>query len=599
MANKREKPRFPRFSINIDLIPFRSSIRGLRLSCIGGDLSAAINVALLAFPQGMAYALIAGIPLHYGIFGSAVASILGSMFAKSHFITLGPTNATSVLLLSAFAALQISDDQKLHLLPLIVFLSGSFLIIGSLARVATLIQYISKSVITGYITAAAVLIIANQFKNVVGIHFDADVKASTFFQVFYHTLQSLEHFDLSSLLIGVITATLFWLMNRFLPKLPNVAICLLIVSVIAVILEPLGVHVAKLEAISLGEWRFTPPVWDFHQIRLLIGTAMAIAILSLLEGTSIGKNLAARSGDKLDTDQEMFNMGVANIGCALFSGMPASGSLTRSMLNWKSGAKSSMANLYTGGFIILAAFLLGPFISYVPKPALAVLVISIGISLINSHQIFVVTHSTGSDKLVFYLTLGAGLSMPLDMAIVLGTSLSIFLFLKKAARPELVEYTFNEEGHLLQRQEQARQVLEISIVHVEGDLFFGSAELFRDQIRRVFEEENLQILVLRMKNAHILDATCVLALEELMNYMKENNRDLLISGVRSKIYHVLMTSGLVEKLGKENVFEEDPENPTFSTAQAMKRAKEILGGREANVTIYVNPESHQDNDTDS
>ena len=585
------KPRLPRFSINIDLVPFHSALKGLNFSSLGGDLSAAVNVALLAFPQGMAYALIAGIPLHYGIFGSAVASILGSVFSKSHFITLGPTNATSVLLLSAFAALQISDDQKLHLLPLIVILSGFFLIVGSLARVATLIQYISKSVITGYITAAAVLIIANQFKNAVGIQFGGDVKASTFFQVVYYTVEYLHLFDWQALLISLMTAALFWTLNRFMPKLPNVAISLLLISVIALWLERWGIEVAKLQAISLGEWKFTPPTWDFHQIRLLVGTAMAIAILSLLEGTSIGKTLAARSGGKLDTNQEMFNMGFANMGCALFCGMPASGSLTRSMLNWKSGARSSMANLYTGGFIILAAFLLGPFIVYVPKPALAVLVISIGISLINGHQIFVVTHSTGSDKLVFYLTLAAGLSMPLDMAIVLGTGSSIFLFLKKAARPELVEYTFNEEGHLLQRQRQEREVLEISIVHVEGDLFFGSADLFRDQIRRVFEEDNLKILVLRMKNAHILDATCVLALEELMNYMKEYDRSLLISGVRDKIYRVLVSSGIVENLGEENVFREDPENPTFSTAQAMRRAQQLLGGREANVTIYVNPET--------
>ena len=296
MDDHGAKPRIPTFSINIDLVPFHSALKGLNLRSMGGDLSAALNVALLAFPQGMAYALIAGIPLHYGIFGSAVASILGSFFSKSHYITLGPTNATSVLLLSAFAALQISDDQKLHLLPLIVMLSGIFLIAGALARVATLIQYISKSVITGYITAAAVLIIANQFKNVVGIQFGDEVDASTFFQVVYYTAQFIELFDWHSLLIGLLTALLFWTLNRFLPKLPNVAISLLLISIIAVALERLGIEVAKLQSISMGEWKFTPPDWDFHQIRLLIGTAMAISILSLLEGTSIGKNLAARSG---------------------------------------------------------------------------------------------------------------------------------------------------------------------------------------------------------------------------------------------------------------------------------------------------------------
>ena len=310
MSEEGVKPGAQRFSINIDPIPFHSAISGFDPRSMGGDLAAAINVALLAFPQGMAYALIAGIPLHYGIFGSAVASILGSMFARSHFITLGPTNATSVLLLSAFAALQITEDQKLHLLPLIVFLSGMFLIVGALAKVSTLIQYISKSVITGYITAAAILIIANQFKNVVGIRFDADVKASTFFQVVYYTLQFVEHFNWNSLLIGCITALIFWLLNRFLPRLPNVAFSLFLVSLITLALERAGIQVDKLQAINLGEWKFTPPVWDFHQIRLLIGTAMAISILSLLEGASIGKTLAARSGGKLDTNQEMFNMGV-------------------------------------------------------------------------------------------------------------------------------------------------------------------------------------------------------------------------------------------------------------------------------------------------
>ena len=592
MTDSGGKSWFENLTGNLDLVPFRAAFSKFQFSNLTGDFAAAVNVALLAFPQGMAYALIAGIPLHYGIFGSAVAAIFGSIFAKSHFITLGPTNATSVLLLSAFAALSIGDSQKVQMLPLIVFLAGLFLIIGSLMRVATLIQYISKSVITGYISAAAILIITNQLRNVMGIYFPEHVTASTFVQVLWHSLRFLDSFQWNSLLIGVLTGALFWILNRILPRLPNVAITLVVMSVVTYFLEPIGLHVNKLNPVSMAEWQLTVPDLNLHDIRVLLATAMAIAILSLLEGTSIGKSLAARSGGKLDANQEMFNMGMANMGCAFFSGMPASGSLTRSMLNWKSGAKSPLASLFTGLLIIPAVFYLGPLLSYVPKPSLAVLVIGIGLSLINRHQIFIVTQATGSDRLVFFLTLIGGLLMPLDVAIYLGTGMSIFLFLKKAARPELVEYSFNEEGHLTQRQQKQRKVLEISIVHVEGDLFFGSADLFRDQIRRVFEEENLKILVLRMKNAHILDATCVMALEELLNYMKEKDRHLLISGVRDKIYQVLERSHILEKIGEENVFKEYPENPTFSTALAMKRAQAILGDSEANVTIYVNPATH-------
>jgi SulP family sulfate permease len=326
----------------------------------------------------------------------------------------------------------------------------------------------------------------------------------------------------------------------------------------------------------------------FGEVRVLLGTALAIAILSLLEGVSIGKSLAARSGDRLDANQEMFSMGFANLVCAFAGGMPASGSLTRSVLNWRSGASSPLSGLLSGVIVLAAAYGIGQWVSYVPKASLAVVVISIGLSLVNRHQIHVVTHSTGSDKLVFYLTLLGGMLLPLDLAIYIGTGISIFLFLKKAAAPDLVEYTFSDEGKLLARTEDQRKVLEISIVHVEGDLFFGSADLFRDQIRRVCEDEQLQILILRMKNAHILDATCVMALEELVVYMQERKRNLLISGVRDKIYHVLEGSGVLDRIGRDNVFREHPDNPTYSTALAMKRAQKLVGGREANVTIYVN-----------
>jgi SulP family sulfate permease len=186
----------------IDFIPFKGIFSNFNPKNLGGDLAAAVNVALLAFPQGMAYALIAGIPLKYGIFGSAIAAIIGSIFAKSHYITLGPTNATSVLLLSAFAALQIDSEQKLLLIPLIVFLSAVLLIIGSIARIATLIQYISKSVISGYITAAAILIIANQTRNVLGIEFGEGVSASTFFDVLWNTFAALGRADLDAIIVA-------------------------------------------------------------------------------------------------------------------------------------------------------------------------------------------------------------------------------------------------------------------------------------------------------------------------------------------------------------------------------------------------------------
>lgn len=140
---------------SLDFFPIRKTAATYQKAYLGGDIRAGINVALLAFPQGMAYALIAGLPIQYGIYGSAIAALIAPLFARSRFITLGPTNATSVMLLSAFASLQIVGPEKIAMVPLLVLLVGLFICLGAYFKVANLVQYISRSVITGYITAAA------------------------------------------------------------------------------------------------------------------------------------------------------------------------------------------------------------------------------------------------------------------------------------------------------------------------------------------------------------------------------------------------------------------------------------------------------------
>ena len=143
--------------------------------------------------------------------------------------------------------------------------------------------------------------------------------------------------------------------------------------------------------------------------------------------------------------------------------------------------------------------------------------------------------------------------------------------------PELVEYTFTDEGQLTQLEDNKRTHPEISIVHVEGELFFGAVELFRDQMRRIVEDPNLKIVVLKMRNAHHLDATSVLSLEELIVYMKDLDRYLLVSEARKDVIRVLKNSGLLEIIGRENIFPDVTQNPTLSTARALKRAQELLG----------------------
>ena len=588
-------------SNRLALFPALRSMTGYTPAAARRDATAGLNVALLAFPQGMAYATIAGLPIEYGIYGSAVAAIVGPIISGSRFIVLGPTNATSVLLFTSFLALHVSEAEKLAMLPLLTLLVGFFLVAGAVLRVASLIQYVSRTVITGYITAAALYIIVNQVSKVLGFDFDIP-EGTTFFGIVALTAANLPHSHLPSLLLSVVTAAAFIVFSRRFKALPNVALSLLFASAAAY-----GVNVylgsgggpvtsldgplAMLDAVDPASWSLALPVIESGWMSKLAGTALIIAFLAILEGASIGKSLAARSGERLDTNQEMLGMGVANLACSVCGGMPASGSLSRSNLNYMSGAATPLACIISGGFCAAIAIILGRFIGYIPQAALGTVVIFIGISLISRYDIRVVVKTTRSDATVFAVTFISCLLIKLELGIVLGAATSIILFLKKAAVPELVEYTANESGELTPLgRTRKRPNPAISIVHVEGELFFGAAELFRNQMRRVVEDPNLKVVVLKMRNSRHLDATSVLALIELTEYMREQDRFLLVSEARKEVIRVFKNSGLLAIIGRENIFADATQNPTLSTAKALRRAKEIIGDEKIDVSIYVGKE---------
>ncbi|MFP6894039.1 MAG: SulP family inorganic anion transporter, partial [Opitutales bacterium] len=355
-------------SPGIRLFPIAQALGNYKREDFTGDFRAALNVALLAFPQGMAYALVAGIPIKYGIFGSAVAAIVGSLFAGSRFIALGPTNATAVLLFGTFAGLQLTNadgvatGEALALLPLFPLLAGIFLVAAAWLRLASMVQYVSRTVITAYVTAAAVLIIANQCHHILGFRFEGGEAPSTFLEVAWATIRSIGNASGPAIAMSALTAVLFLLLRGRFRKLPNVAITLVLASLASLGFKAYGLELQTLEAFSAGTEFFAPP--DFaamgtSSLGTICWTAGALALLCALEGISIGKSLAARAGERLNANQETFAIGAGNLACAFFSGMPASGSLTRSTVNTQSGARSQVSMLFAGLIVLAGAFFLG------------------------------------------------------------------------------------------------------------------------------------------------------------------------------------------------------------------------------------------------
>ncbi len=580
---------------SLDPLPLRKTLKGYRKDSFKADLRAGLDGALLAVPQGMAFAVVAGLPLVYGITCSAVACVFGAVLMSSRHSIYGPTNATAFMVASYFAAFP--NTNQLAAMPMLVFLVGGLLVLGAYFRVADLARYISRTVVVAYLTGAAVQMFAHQLPVILGQQHapSGKVAARTLVSDLTDVFGNLSTIHWPSALICALTFGSYFGLRRLGRRFPSLTLTLVLMSFIAWLMNRGGLHVETFSDASFTWRELLPSFPDFTsgnasaQFSQLFALALSLAFVAMLENSAMARTLASRSGHTVDANQDMLSLGAANLACAYLSGMPASHSLTRSLAAYESGAVSPVCAIFSGTLCLVAAVTIGPLVAFLPKAALGAMVICVAIALIQPRQIRISLRATGSDAIVFLTTFIATLMVPLHVAIFTGVGISLILYLRKASRPSLVEYEFNQEGQLAEAQKGRRQNPSISIVHVEGDLFFGAAELFRTQIQRTCADPNLRVIILRLKNARHLDATSVMALEELLHVMRAEGRDLIVSGAMKDVYRVLRDSGLVEVIGRENIFLGSTTNPNLSTRNALKRAQQILGSTEADVRIYYDP----------
>ena len=584
----------------VDFLPARSGWAGYRKQDFTADLRSGINVALLALPQGMAFAMIAGLSVVYGITCAVVAAIAAALFCNSKHIALGPTNATAFTVFSFFATYPSLGARQEELMPLLALLIGLLFLVGAFLRVAELVQYISRSVMVGYISGAALLIMASQMKDVLGISLKSTDGSTpkTFFSMVWSLAEGIPKTHIASLVVAVVTLLVLLVLARWRPQWPGFALTLLIGSVLAWLAgmaHPAFLQLPMLESFSLHDLHpRLPPVSRFSldDAGTLFGLALAIAFIGALETSVMVKGLASRSGEKINLDQDIYGVGIGNLASACVGGMPVSSSLTRSALAFAAGGKSRVGMLINGLACLGLAWVLGPLMHHVPRAVLGGLVVAVAWKLFNVRQMRVCLMATRSDAVTMLATLLATLMMPLYVAIFTGVTVSVVLYLRKAARPELVEYDFNEAGALTETHK--RRLPAISIVHVEGDLFFGAADLFRTQVQRTMLDPMLKVIILRLRNARNLDATSVMALEELLNVVRSENRHLIVSGVTKDVYRVLRNSGLMDVIGRQNLFMHSTGNPNVSTRNALQRAQQLIGSREADIQIFIDPNKKRD-----
>lgn len=598
----------------IDLFPIRKSVKGYNLTFAKYDLKAATDVALVGLPQGIAFAALAGLPIVFGIMCATLGTIIAPLFTRSRLTVAGPSNATAFMLASYFLAQpSISTLEKIQIVPVIVFFVGIICLICSFVKATELLQFVSKSVLIGYICGAALLIIISQIKPILGLefilndYFKQTQGGRSFSSLLEGIITHVQYLQWQPLTLGLLTLGLYFSLRKKFKALPTFAIVLILMSSINALLASSWVNNFFSSVICLSEFTIldlnvTPPnIFSphiFNQLYNIAPVIIGIAFLCILEQALMTKNLASKTGEKVNLNQDTFAVGITNTALSFCSSMPSSASLTRSILNYTSGAASRFASIYCGIICLIITLALAylPLTAYIPASVLAALIVGNAISLFDRKALRICLRSTRADAIVLIITFLSALLVPLHTAIFIGAGISIMFFLRQAAKPDLIEYAMSEKGELKELNHKNERTLPaISIVHVEGNLFFGAAEVFRGQVQNMAEDPSIKIIILRLKNAHNLDATSVWALDELITYTREHDSHLLVSGASKEVYRILRHSGVIKNLeqgcpkNKRNIFLYSPRNPNYSTRLALIRAQELLGTKDADIRIFIDP----------
>jgi SulP family sulfate permease len=549
--------------------------RGLRR-----DLVAGLTVAAVAVPQAMAYALIAGVEPVYGLYTAVVLAALGSLFGSSSHLITGPTNAISLVVFSAIAGLGLAAaDQALQAVFLLALLVGGFQVLIALLKLGDLTRYVSESVILGFMTGAAVLVALGQVPNLLGLRPQGS-GAHHPLQRLGLTLADIGHVQPSAVALAAGTVAvillLLWLEKHYRVTLPSLLVALVVAAAVA---SALGWKQpgADLEVPSeLPHFRVprVQAVW----VRDLTGSALAISLLGLLEALAIAKSIATRTREPLDFNRECLAQGLANLGGGFFQCLPGSGSLTRSAINYQAGAVSRLSGLISAAAVAGTLLLFAPLARYVPKPALAGILLVMAWRLVDWSRLLYCLRATTYDRTIAMGTAAAALCVSIEFSILIGIFLSFLFFVPRAARLQATELVVSPERVVRERQPDDPQCGKLVLFSLEGELFFGAAPELDDYLAdlRRRTEQGARVIVLRLKRTRNPDMVCLELLQRFLEDMQGRQVPVLLCGVREDFAQALHNLRFHHWLPRDCVFLEDAAAGS-STLKAVRRAYELLG----------------------
>jgi len=539
------------------LLPFAQWTGLVNLKSLKADGIAGLTGAVIVLPQGVAFAMIAGLPPQYGLYTAIVTPIVAALFGSSRHLISGPTTAISIVVFSAVSGYaEPGSPQFLSMALTLTFLAGLYQFAFGVARLGRLVDFVSHSVVVGFTAGAAILIATSQIKHISGLDLP---RGNTFLHTWRSIFESLGDANIYVICIAVFTLLFALFIKRAQPRWPHLLLAMVAGSFLSIALDGpahgvslVGELPARLPPISM-------PDFSFATLTKLTPDALAVAVLGLIEAVSIGRSIATKSYQRIDGNQEFIGQGLSNIVGSFFSSYAGSGSFTRSGINYAAGARTPMAAIFSAVFLAAIILLIAPLTAYLPVPAMGGIILLVAYKLIDFHHIKTILRVSRSESSVLIITFGATLILELEFAIYAGILLSLVLYLNRTAHPRIISIIPNPDSSPRRFEPVApwsqRRCPQLDVIEINGAIFFGSIAAIIQRLRMLFGPNSMHRHVLLVADSvNLIDVSGAEMLAQEAVQWRDRGGGLYICGLKIEDKAFLKRGGYLDTIGRNNVF---------------------------------------------
>ena len=540
------------------LIPIFEWLPNYQKEYLKDDIIAGVTVAIVLIPQGIAYALIAGLPPIYGLYSALIPQIIYAIFGSSRQVAIGPVAMDSLIVATGVSTLAlVGSESYISIAILLALVVGCIQLLMGIFQLGFIVNFLSRPVINGFTSAVALIIGLNQFKNLLGVEFLQSDQIHILLEDIYNRIQ---FYNKNTTIIGLIACGIILFFRRVNKKIPNALIVIVFGIILIKYFGENWAGVAIVRDIPLGLPKFSIPSIDIPLIKELLPIALTLVMVGYLETISIGKTLEAKQDDyRIQPNQELIALGLSNIFGSFFKSYPAASSFSRSAINAESGAKTGGSAIISSILVVMTLLFLTPIFYYLPKTILAAIIIVAVFNLVNFKEAKRLWNANNLDFWLLLVTFLSTLVLGIEYGILIGVGLSLILLIYRTSRPYATELGKVPDSDFYRNKNRFKEVIiedEVLVFRFDAQLFYANAGYFRDKLEEMTRAKGkaLKLIVLDAESINRVDSSGVDMLIERIRFYKKKRITFFLAGVKGPVRDALFRGGILDEISINHFF---------------------------------------------